>query len=1083
MITEHDDAGRDHDGDGLEKLGLEHYAQGRYAEAEAVLGLVLERRRKEGRDRPSVASTLNNLGLVHKAQGRYAKAEALYRDALAIRETTLGPSHPEVGSGLNNLGELCRVQGRHDEAERHFRRALSIHEGAPESKHPDVAHSLNGLALLRWKRGEFREAEGLFMRALAILRAAYGPDHAEVGVLLANLAELERVQGRSDEAERLLRDALAIAEKVLGPDHPGVGDTLDSLASLLRDQGRFDEAEKAFARALAILETACGPDHPDVVGALNNLGVLLRMQGRYREAEPLYQRALAIAGTSPNLDPLLLIVTLNNLALVYRSEGRHRDAEPLYQRAVDTSEKILGPSHHELATMLNNLAGVYWAEQRFAEAEPLYRRALTILEQALGPSHPDTATTMSNLAALSNAQGRNEEALRLLHCALVVLEKTLGSDHPDTARCFHNLGLVCKDAGRLGEAEGFYQRALAAREKVLGPEHPDLAATLHNMAALREMQGRHADGLCLARRATAIGRRRAIVTGASRAASTMAEQSSLGGRYRFHLALLAGAVGRVEIGERRGAEEGFELAQLALANRTERAIARMTARFAAGDGALARLARGREEALDRRDAAEQALMHEISKPSELRRTETEAHLRSRIAQAEADVAGLDAALLEQFPKYVDLLGQEPLGLTQAQALLSAEEALVAYVVGENATYAVLLRCGDARLLPLQLGAQALADRVSALRSGVEPHRSGVQPGDGHATGTPRDLAAAPGTELGPLRFDVEEACQLYKEIWAPIEPFLAGVKHVFVVPDKALESLPLHMLVTEPPTSKLHRKEDLRNVQWLARKEYALAMLPSARALNGLRELAARTPRGTGFIGFGDPAFAGVQSPDLSVVTLDWRGTVNDLDGLRSLRPLPESAGELEELARSLGAPRTALFLGPRATERQVRALDKSKDLAQAGVLAFATHGLMAGEINGLNEPGLVLTPPEKPSEEDDGFLAASEIATLDLNADWVLLSACNTAAADGAPGAEGFSGLARAFFYAGARTLLVSHWSVYSAAAVALTTGAFDQLRQAPSIGRAEALRRSMVNVIDHGPDPSPRYWAPFVVVGDAGI
>ena len=108
-------------------------------------------------------------------------------------------------------------------------------------------------------------------------------------------------------------------------------------------------------------------------------------------------------------------------------------------------------------------------------------------------------------------------------------------------------------------------------------------------------------------------------------------------------------------------------------------------------------------------------------------------------------------------------------------------------------------------------------------------------------------------------------------------------------------------------------------------------------------------------------------------------------------------------------------------------------------MLAFATHGVMAGEISGLNEPGLVLTPPEKPSEEDDGFLAASEIATLDLNADWVLLSACNTAAADGAPGAEGFSGLARAFFYAGARTLLVSHWSVYSTAAVALTTGTFD--------------------------------------------
>jgi CHAT domain-containing protein len=128
-----------------------------------------------------------------------------------------------------------------------------------------------------------------------------------------------------------------------------------------------------------------------------------------------------------------------------------------------------------------------------------------------------------------------------------------------------------------------------------------------------------------------------------------------------------------------------------------------------------------------------------------------------------------------------------------------------------------------------------------------------------------------------------------------------------------------------------------------------------------------------------------------------------------------------------------------------------------------------------------VLTPPERPSQEDDGFLAASEIAALDLNADWVVLSACNTAAADGTPGAEGLSGLARAFFYAGARALLVSHWSVHSAAAVALTTAAFGSLREDPSIGRAEALRRSMVQLIDHGPDPSPAYWAPFVIVGEA--
>jgi len=157
--------------------------------------------------------------------------------------------------------------------------------------------------------------------------------------------------------------------------------------------------------------------------------------------------------------------------------------------------------------------------------------------------------------------------------------------------------------------------------------------------------------------------------------------------------------------------------------------------------------------------------------------------------------------------------------------------------------------------------------------------------------------------------------------------------------------------------------------------------------------------------------------------------------------------------------------------------------LKSYGILHFATHGLVSGELKGLAEPALVLTPPAEASETDDGLLTASEVAQLKLNADWVVLSACNTAAA-GAQGAEALSGLARAFFYAGARALLVSHWRVNSDAAVRLTTKAFAELRANPKIGRAEAMRRSMLDVITRGADQEvhPAYWAPFSLVGEGG-
>src|SRR6185369_13864988 len=150
-------------------------------------------------------------------------------------------------------------------------------------------------------------------------------------------------------------------------------------------------------------------------------------------------------------------------------------------------------------------------------------------------------------------------------------------------------------------------------------------------------------------------------------------------------------------------------------------------------------------------------------------------------------------------------------------------------------------------------------------------------------------------------------------------------------------------------------------------------------------------------------------------------------------------------------------------------------------IVHFATHGALAGELTAGAEPGLILTPPAEATADDDGYLSASEIASLKLDADWVILSACNTAAG-GSEGAEALSGLSRAFFYAGTRALLVSHWAVDSDATVKLITKTLGTMAADKTIGRSEALRRSMVALIEKGAphEAHPTYWAPFVVVGE---
>jgi CHAT domain-containing protein len=214
---------------------------------------------------------------------------------------------------------------------------------------------------------------------------------------------------------------------------------------------------------------------------------------------------------------------------------------------------------------------------------------------------------------------------------------------------------------------------------------------------------------------------------------------------------------------------------------------------------------------------------------------------------------------------------------------------------------------------------------------------------------------------------------------------------------------------------------------------------------------------------------------------------IADVGSIRALLPLPETRDELCAVARALGLkdPKNDLLLGARATETAVKALSRDGRLAHYQVLHFATHGLLAQEAEaGLGasaEPGLILTPPDKGDNTDDGLLTASEISQLKLNADWVVLSACNTAGAAGGSG-EALSGLARAFFYAGSRAILVSHWAVDSQATVKLTTGAFAALAADPASGRADALRRAMTTLIKHGEphEAHPASWAPFVLVGE---
>jgi CHAT domain-containing protein len=374
--------------------------------------------------------------------------------------------------------------------------------------------------------------------------------------------------------------------------------------------------------------------------------------------------------------------------------------------------------------------------------------------------------------------------------------------------------------------------------------------------------------------------------------------------------------------------------------------------------------------------------------------------------------------------------------------------MIVYLTLEDRSFAWVIAPDGVALVPLAAGEQQLSRLIEDLRATVNPKE--VQ-------------------GLGDIRpFDLAGSRKLFRLL---VEPLGLGpeARHLLVIPDGTLQSLPFAALL-EQDAGAVDDFGDYRQLAWLIRS-HDLTVLPEVGALRALRAEARPSLATKPFLGIGDPVLTGEAVKDPQ--------TVGDL--IRMLAPLPESADELEALATAMKSGPESVITGAAATELAVKAMA----LGDYRVLAFATHGLMAGDFGRLREPGLVLTPPDVATGDDDGLLTVREISSLKLDADWVLLSACNTAAGDGSPGAEGLSGLARAFFFAGSRALLVSQWEVLSVAAVQLTTGTLDRMAAEPGMRRATALQQAMLALLGEDQDDylaHPIFWAPFELVGEGG-
>lgn len=432
--------------------------------------------------------------------------------------------------------------------------------------------------------------------------------------------------------------------------------------------------------------------------------------------------------------------------------------------------------------------------------------------------------------------------------------------------------------------------------------------------------------------------------------------------------------------------------------------------------------------------------------------------RDGIAAAEKTRGEVVRDLAKRFPEYQALVNPKPPTQDQVGELLDRGEALVS--IFPTATGTLVWAAGGSRGPAFHFSPLTQAD-VKAL---VAKLRATLDQGD----------RPSPGS----VPFDAVSSHRLYAELVAPLAPRLAGAKSLIFAVNGDLAQIPMGVLVTEVPAAGTDAAP-----AWLVRTA-AVTQVSTVAAFAAVRQAKRRATPALAFAGFGDPVYkrdarpaaAGAVRAVVKAPVKTSDAAFTDAD-YAELPPLPETRDEIQAIAGALGAdPARDTFLGPQASRETVL----GTDLSTRRVVAFATHGLKPGDLPGLSRPALALSAQKNPG--DSPLLVLDDVMGMKLNADWVVLSACNTASDDGRA-EEALSGLARGFFFAGARSVLVTHWAVESRSAQELVTRTFAAVARDSSKSRAEALRQAQLELIDGKAGVAyrhPFFWAPYALAGD---
>ncbi len=888
---------------------------------------------------------------------------------------------------------------------------------------------------------------------MRLARALYQVDEPAKGIAEIQLAEKAVVDGKLTSAPFLpelyatramllgelkrFAEAQIAAEKSLSQARAQFGEAseagaiaFESLSLVSYGKGDMAAARQQACHAADLAEQHVAPSNSLVAGTMMTCGIFAYNLDD-DNAWQIMRRAANIAYANLPRDNTTVAQSLNGSGAAMLQLGRYAEAEAIFQRELELERALYGEDSLNAYFPLPVLGRTLEAEGKLDESEAIFRAAVDLIHRIdVGGGLDLRGNSLVNLASVLELRGRYDESADLLGRALVELKAGLPADHKSVA-------IAEQALSRLMGLQGHYDAALPLAvqsapnlAKALGDQHRTVLAAQLDQAILLDHLGRYDAAYKLASDAAAVLEDRQLGLATKRA--DMVSLSQILTRGFSDFAVIALHNGKTA--------EAVRAAQLATLSELTLVNAELGARALARSQGLGPLI----DQLRANHVKQRALQ------TELARVEAGAKgdpltLGEQIKAADGKTARLTAEITARFPDFVRLGRPNPVPLADIQARLSPQQALIIPLNLPDRVASVAITAKSVFWGEAKGSNQDVIAKTAQIRRSID------------------DAQAAPNP--AKAGFDGQAALALYRALLPDDLGSKIAAQSEWLFPSSGLASgIPPTLLLTKAP--KAH--SPLSAWPWLVR-DHSVAIV-SDFALTPNRAMRANAIR---FAGIGDPVLAAPSKGSIDYAAL-FRGGSATVETIRQLPSLEGANRELRAMAAAFPQRTATLLTQAAANESAV----KGFDFAAYAVIAFATHGLTSGEVNGLSEPALVLTPPEQARGDDDGLLTASEISTLDIPADWVILSACNTGSGRNAS-APAYSGLARAFRLAGAHGFLLSHWPVRDDAATRLTVETV--AGSTKGLSRAQALRRAILRLmadrsIKGGGHPA--VWAPFILI-----